>query len=99
MVPMKPIKELWDYRFLITNLAQRDLRSRYKKSVLGWAWSLINPAVTLGIYTLVFGVFLNVQAPNLPGRDHGVFALYLFCALVAWNTFAGGVNTAIQSFL
>ena len=55
--------KVWDYRTLITNLAQRDLRSRYKKSVLGWLWSLINPAITLGIYTLVFGVFLKVEAP------------------------------------
>ncbi|HNI34390.1 MAG TPA: ABC transporter permease [Microthrixaceae bacterium] len=91
--------KVWEYRTLITNLAQRDLRSRYKKSLLGWAWSLINPATTLGIYTLVFGVFLSVEAP-LAGNGHSkVFALYLFCALVGWNSFAGGVNTAMQSFL
>ena len=91
--------KIWEYRTLIGNLAQRDLRSRYKKSLLGWAWSLINPAVTLGIYTMVFGVFLAAVAP-VTGNGHSrVFALYLFCALAAWNTFAGGVNTAIQSFL
>jgi len=91
--------KVWDYRTLITNLAQRDLRSRYKKSILGWAWSLINPATTLGIYTLVFGVFLKGKAPAVDGHPQGVFALFLFCALVAWNTFAGGINTAMQSFI
>jgi len=91
--------KVWEYRTLITNLAQRDLRSRYKKSVLGWAWSLINPATTLGIYTLVFGVFLHVQAPHAGNGHSKVFALYLFCALVVWNSFASGINTAMQSFL
>lgn len=91
--------KVWDYRTLITNLAQRDLRSRYKKSVLGWLWSLINPATTLGIYTVVFGVFLGVQAP-IAGNGHSkLFALYLFSALVAWNAFSGGINIAMQSFL
>lgn len=91
--------KVWEYRTLISNLAQRDLKSRYKKSLLGWAWSLINPATTLGIYTLVFGVFLSVEAPVAGNGESKVFALYLFCALVAWNSFASGVNTAMQSFL
>lgn len=91
--------KVWEYRTLITNLAQRDLRSRYKKSVLGWAWSLINPATTLGIYTLVFGVFLTVEAPRAGNGETKSFALYLFCALLIWNSFAGGINIALQSFL
>lgn len=92
-------KKVWEYRTLITNLAQRDLRSRYKKSLLGWAWSLINPATTLGIYTLVFGVFLSVEAPYAGNGESKVFALYLFCGLVVWNSFASGINIAMQSFL
>jgi len=91
--------KVWEYRTLITNLAQRDLRSRYKKSILGWAWSLINPATTLGIYTLVFGVFLKVAAPIAGNGESKVFALYLFCALVVWNSFNSGINIAMQSFL
>ncbi len=91
--------KVWEYRTLITNLAQRDLRARYKKSVLGWLWSLINPATTLGIYTVVFGVFLGVAAP-VAGNGHSkIFALYLFSALVGWNTFSGGINVAIGAFL
>ncbi len=91
--------QVWAYRTLIRNLAARDLRSRYKKSFLGWLWSLINPATTLAIYSVVFGVFLNGKAP-LAGNGHtDAFALYLFTALIGWNTFAGGINTALQSFL
>jgi ABC-2 type transport system permease protein len=93
--------KVWSYRTLIGNLALRDLRSRYKKSVLGWMWSLINPAVTLGIYTVVFGVFLggNANAPTAGNHRTHSFALFLFCGLVAWNAFANGVNQSISSFL
>lgn len=90
--------EVWSYRTLITNLAQRDLKARYKRSVLGWLWSLLNPAATLGIYTLVFGVFLKGEAPGLANGDRSVFALYLFCGLVTWNVFQGVINTSITSF-
>ena len=62
--------QVWSYRTLIANLAQRELKARYKRSFLGWLWSLINPAVTLGIYTVVFGVFLKGQAPALGNGRH-----------------------------
>jgi len=93
--------KVWEYRTLITNLAMRDLRSRYKKSFLGRLWSLINPGVTLGIYTVVFGVFLggNDSALTAGNGSTKSFALFLFCGLVMWNAFASGVNQSISSFL
>ncbi len=96
---MTAVTEIWTYRNLILNLAQRELRARYKKSLLGWLWSLINPAATLAIYTLVFGVFLKIEPPALGNGEGGVFGLYLFCALVVWNYFNGvltGSITALQ---
>jgi ABC-2 type transport system permease protein len=90
--------QVWSYRMLIVNLAQRDLKARYKKSFLGWLWSLINPATTLAIYTVVFGVFLGAVAPVAGNGSTQSFALYLFCALVAWNFFSGTVTTSIGSF-
>lgn len=90
--------EVWSYRTLIVNLAQRDLKARYKRSVLGWVWSLINPAATLGIYTVVFGFFLKGVAPVAGNGSTSSFALYLFCGLVVWNLFAGVVNTSIGAF-
>ena len=91
--------QVWSYRNLIVNLTQRDLKARYKRSVLGWLWSLINPAATLGIYTLVFGVFLGGVAPAMGSGREGVFALFLFTGLVAWNLFSGIVNGSITAFL
>lgn len=90
--------QVWSYRNLIINLAQRDLKARYKRSVLGWLWSLINPAATLGIYTLVFGVFLGGTKVTMGSGREGIFALYLFCGLIVWNLFAGVINTSITAF-
>jgi len=60
---MAATAELWSYRGLIGNLGQRELKARYKRSVLGWAWSLINSATTLLVYAVVFGTLLQVQPP------------------------------------
>jgi ABC-type polysaccharide/polyol phosphate export permease len=90
--------QVWSYRTLIANLAQRDLKARYKRSFVGWLWSLINPAVTLGIYTVVFGFFLRGAAPTAGNGELQSFALFLFSGLVVWNLFAGVVNTSISSF-
>ena len=89
--------QVWSYRTLIANLAQRELKSKYKRSFLGWSWSLINPAATLGIYTVVFGYFLKAVPPEMGNGDQS-FALYLFSGLVIWNLFAGVINTSISTF-
>jgi ABC-2 type transport system permease protein len=89
-------RELWEYRYLIWNLAQRDLRSRYKKSVLGWLWSLLNPASTLVIYTIVFGMLLQTEPPAA-ANGKGSYGLYLFAGLVVWNFFNLVVTGSISA--
>jgi ABC-type polysaccharide/polyol phosphate export permease len=92
------VTQLWAYRNLIYNLAQRELRSRYKKSVLGWLWSLLNPASTLVIYSVVFGVFFDSTPPDVAANGHtDVYALYLFAGLWVWNYFNGTVTGAIAA--
>ena len=84
---MSLVHDLWTYRGLIGNLAQRELKGRYKRSVLGWLWSLLNPASTLAIYAVVFGTLLKVKPP-VAGNGHlKSFALFLFAGLVMWNFF------------
>jgi ABC-type polysaccharide/polyol phosphate export permease len=79
---------LWQHRAVIGHLAQRELKLRYKRSLLGWLWSLINPAAILGVYTVVFGTFLSIEPP-VAGNGHlKSFAIYLFTALVCWNFFS-----------
>jgi ABC-type polysaccharide/polyol phosphate export permease len=91
--------DLWNYRGLIGNLAQRELKARYKRSVLGWAWSLINPATTLLTYAVVFGTFLKVQPPPAGNDRAQVFALYLFAGLVVWNFWIAVVNGAMSGLI
>ena len=95
---MQRFRELWAYRTLIANLAQRELRAKYKKSVLGWGWSLISPAATLAVYTLVFGVYLKAVPPTM-ANGMANFALYLFTALIMWNGFSNVLNGSMTSLV
>ena len=60
---MASATEIWNYRSLTANLARREMRAQYKKSILGSLWSLINPLSVLLIYALVFGTFLRIEPP------------------------------------
>ena len=92
---MPQLTEIWTYRGLIGNFAQRELRGKYKGSALGQLWSLLNPLATLAIYSLVFGIFLRVAPPVAGNGELKNFAVYLFTALVAWNFFNAIVTGAI----
>ena len=81
---------------LVINFAQREMAARYKRSLLGWLWSLLNPASTVLIYSLVFGVFLRTQPPATANGDAEIFAVYLFTGLVVWNLFNGIINGSMD---
>jgi ABC-2 type transport system permease protein len=87
--------QIWAHRTLISNLIQRDLRSKYKRSLLGWSWSLLAPLATLAVYSLVFGVFLRAEPPVAGNGTTQNFALYLFCGLVVWNAFLNTYNGSL----
>lgn len=89
---MSSVAEIASSRELIVNLTLRELRGRYKRSVLGWTWSLLNPLATVAIYTVVFKYFFKAEAPA--GSHSGLknYAIYLLCGLLAWNFFASSVN-------
>ena len=84
------LQELWRYKGLIHNLVVRDLKVRYKNSILGIAWSLINPLLMMIVYTIVFK--LMVGSTDLP--DYPVFIL---CALLPWNFFSAAILQATDS--
>jgi ABC-type polysaccharide/polyol phosphate export permease len=88
--------ELLSARELFSNLTLRELRSKYKRSWLGWTWSMINPLAYTAIYTVVFKYFLHAVAP--PGANGlNIYALWLLCALLPWNFFQTAVTTSIGS--
>lgn len=96
---MTTIAEYTASRELMANLTLRELRSKYKRSLLGWAWSLLNPIATMLIYTLVFGYILKVTPPR--GDPSGIkyFALFLLCGLLPWNYLTSGVGGGIGSLI
>ena len=96
---MATLTELSNARELMVNLTLRELRGKYKRSILGWTWSLFNPLVTMAIFTVVFLVFLRVRIP--PGDPSGmnVFAFYLLCGLLPWNFLANGMNGGMTALI
>jgi ABC-type polysaccharide/polyol phosphate export permease len=92
LVLTQRVTELYNYRELIRNLVVRDLKVRYKNSVLGFLWSLVNPLLMMLVFTVVFQVML----PNYPIHAYPIFIL---CALLPWNWFAASLNEAIPSIV
>lgn len=80
---MKLLREIYDYREMIFSLIKRDLRGRYKGSVLGFLWTFLNPLFQLVVYTLVFAVIM--RAP------YEKYYLFLFVGLIPWLFFSGSV--------
>jgi ABC-2 type transport system permease protein len=96
---MTALSEYAGTRELVVNLTLRDLRSKYKKSVLGWTWSLLNPVASVVIYTVVFGVFLKVQPPRGDPSGLKSFVVFLLCALIPWNFVASALTASLDSLV
>lgn len=86
------LANLWSYRELIYNLVVRELKARYKNSVLGFVWSLLNPLGMMLVFTVVFGVLLpNTQIDKYP--------IFLLCGLLPWNYFSASVMGSVNSIV
>lgn len=81
---MKKIVEIYKYRTMIASLIQRDLRGRYKGSVLGFAWTFLNPLLQLFVYTIVFSVIMRSDIKD--------YYLFLFVALIPWIFFSSSLT-------
>lgn len=85
---MNPITTVYSSRELLWNFTLRELRTKYRRSVLGWSWSMLNPLATFTIYWFVFGVIFPGIAPTGDPSGLKSFALFLLCGLIPWNFFA-----------
>jgi len=85
---MHPVADVYRSRELLWNLTLRELRTKYRRSFLGWAWSMLNPLATVAIYSFIFGTLFASTAPQ--GDPSGLtgFAYYLLCGLLPWNFFS-----------
>lgn len=86
-------KELWEYRELFLFLAWRDILVRYKQTVIGIAWSVIRPLVTMVILTVVFGKIANLPSDGVP------YPILVYSALLPWNFFANSFSAVSSSMI
>lgn len=90
---------LWSSRFLIWNFARRDLRSRFKGTAVGWAWSLILPLVTVLIYTVVFSVFVRIPPPSMGSGNTGNYPVWLLVGMVTWSFMLNSITMSMPAIL
>ena len=79
-------RELWEYRELLYFLTWRDVKVRYKQTLLGIAWAIIQPFFTMVVFSLFFGRLAGVPSDGIP------YPVFSFAALVPWTLFANGLN-------
>ncbi len=87
------LKELWEYRELLYFMAWRDIKVRYKQTVLGAAWAIIQPFFTMVVFSLFFGRLAKVPSDGIP------YPIFAYAALVPWTFFANGLNQSSNSLV
>ena len=96
---MRQVAEIIRSRNLLWNLTLRELRAKYRRSILGWGWSMLNPLSQMLIYSVMFGVIFGVQARKGEPSGIDVYSLYLLSGILPWgfiNLICGlGLNTLI----
>jgi len=85
------LQEIWRYRGLLQNLVVRDLKVRYKNSVLGVLWSLLNPLLMMMVFTIVFTVFRYNSIPHFPA--------FVLIGILPWNLFVSSIMAGTNSIV
>lgn len=83
---LKRLANIWSFRELLVSMVRKELRIKYKNSVLGFVWSLLNPALYLVIYYIVFQKILKNEMP--------LYAIFLLSGLLVWNFFSNALSAA-----
>jgi lipopolysaccharide transport system permease protein len=91
-VPIE-LKEIWSYRELLYFLTKRDIKVRYKQTVLGGLWAIIQPVFTMIVFTLFFGRLAKMPSDGMP------YPIFVYAALLPWTYFANAVSTSGNSLV
>ena len=86
-------QELWHYKELFYFFTWRDIKIKYKQTVLGFLWAVLQPLLMMVIFTFFFGRALNVPSQNLP------YPIFVFSGLLLWNTFSSGLTNSANSMV
>ena len=87
------LKEIWEYRELIWIFIWRDLKVRYRQTVIGALWAIVQPFLTMVIFSIFFGRLGKIPSDSIP------YPIFSFAALVPWTFFANGINLASNSLV
>lgn len=87
------LTELWAYRELVWVMIVRDLKVRYKQTVMGVTWAVIQPLTMIAIFTLIFGKLAKIPSDGYP------YPIFVFSGLLAWNFFSASINTSGVSLI
>jgi lipopolysaccharide transport system permease protein len=87
------LRDLWEYRELLYFLTWRDIKVRYKQTVLGAAWAIIQPFFTMVVFSLFFGKLAKMPSDNIP------YPIFSYAALVPWTFFANGLSQSSSSLV
>ncbi len=92
-------REYFQYRELFINLTLRELRSKYKRSVIGWGWSMINPLANMLVYTVVFAYLFRIKPPLGVPSGLNSYALMYLSAMLPWMMFQGSIQESMGQLL
>ena len=87
------LRELWAYRELLYFLTWRDIKVRYKQTLLGFAWAIIQPFMMMVVFTLFFGTLAKIPSEGIP------YPIFNYTALLPWTLFAEGISRSTSSLL
>ena len=87
------LKEIWDYRELLFFFVWRDIAVRYKQTLLGVAWAILQPLLTMVIFSTIFGRLAKLPSDGIP------YPIFTFTALLPWQLFSRGVSDATNSLV
>ena len=87
------LKEIWNYRELLYFLTKRDIQVRYKQTVLGGLWAIIQPAFTMLVFTLFFGRLAKMPSDGIP------YPIFVYAGLLPWTYFANAVAASGNSLV
>jgi lipopolysaccharide transport system permease protein len=94
---VRNIKEVFKFRVLIQNLVSRELKARYRGTVLGFFWSFFNPLLLMVVYTFVFGFILKPRDSSI--GNSWEYALFLFCGLLPWVWFSSSLIESANTLM
>jgi lipopolysaccharide transport system permease protein len=86
-------RELWAYRDLLWVLTMRDVKVRYKHTVLGAGWAVLRPVITMAIFTIIFGHLANMPSDGFP------YPVFVYAGLLPWTFFSGAIASSGQSLV